>query len=118
MKDIQFFSYEGSWVFGNGTPDLDTFWKNKVANNVCKGRSSPILPCVTIGYNCVIGAGFVVTKSIDRGFMVVGNPARIIGKMEDFLEKIKKYSIGPKGMSYEENKAFLLSQPDENFLKK
>jgi acetyltransferase-like isoleucine patch superfamily enzyme len=37
-----------------------------------------ILPGVRIGDGCVIGAGSVVTKDIDRNSVVVGNPGRVI----------------------------------------
>jgi acetyltransferase-like isoleucine patch superfamily enzyme len=36
------------------------------------------LPRVEIGDNCIIGAGAVVTKSIDAGQKVVGVPAQKI----------------------------------------
>lgn len=37
-----------------------------------------ILPGVTIGDNCVIGAGSVVTRSIPANSLAVGNPCRVI----------------------------------------
>lgn len=42
------------------------------------GDHSVILPGVTIGEYCVIGAGSVVTKSIPPFCIAVGNPARIV----------------------------------------
>lgn len=42
------------------------------------GANSIILPGVEIGENAVIGAGSVVTKSVPKGVIAVGNPARII----------------------------------------
>lgn len=35
-------------------------------------------PGVTVGDNCVIGAGSVVTKDIPAHSVAVGNPARVI----------------------------------------
>jgi acetyltransferase-like isoleucine patch superfamily enzyme len=46
------------------------------------GANSIILPGITIGENSVIGAGSVVTKSIPRGVVAAGNPARIIKYLE------------------------------------
>lgn len=43
-----------------------------IGENVC------ILPGVTIGRKCVIGAGTVVTKSIPDYSIAVGNPAKVI----------------------------------------
>ena len=46
------------------------------------GANSIILPGVTIGENTVIGAGSIVTKSIPNRVVAVGNPAKIIKKIE------------------------------------
>jgi len=40
------------------------------------GANSSILPGVTLGRNCRIGMGSVVTKSVPDGALVAGNPAR------------------------------------------
>ena len=49
-----------------------------VGNNVWIGGNVCVLPGVTIGDNCVIGAGSVVTKDIPGGSVAVGNPCKII----------------------------------------
>lgn len=53
----------------------------KVGNNVWFGGSVTVLPNVTIGNNCVIGAGSVVTKDIPTNSLAVGNPAKVIRKV-------------------------------------
>jgi maltose O-acetyltransferase len=45
------------------------------------GGNSVICPGVTIGKGCVIGAGSVVTKDIPDHSLAVGNPAKIIRKL-------------------------------------
>ena len=50
----------------------------KIGKNVWIGASCTILPGVTIGDNCVIGAGSVVVKNIPQNAIAVGNPARVI----------------------------------------
>ena len=50
----------------------------KIGKNVWIGASCTILPGVCIGDNSIIGAGSVVTKSIPKNAIVVGNPAKII----------------------------------------
>lgn len=42
------------------------------------GGRSLILPGVTIGDGCIVGAGSVVTKSVPPGCAVAGNPAVVI----------------------------------------
>lgn len=55
----------------------------KIGNNVWIGANSTILPGVTIGSNCVIGAGTVVTKSFpEDNLIIAGNPAKVIGRRE------------------------------------
>lgn len=46
------------------------------------GANSIILPGVIIGKNAVIGAGSIVTRSVDDYSIAVGCPARIIGAVD------------------------------------
>lgn len=52
-----------------------------VGNNVWIGGNVVVLPGVTIGDNCVIGAGSVVTKDIPANSLAVGNPCKVIRKI-------------------------------------
>ena len=47
------------------------------------GGGAIILPGVTIGCNCVIGAGSVVTRSIPDNCVAVGNPCRVIKRIDN-----------------------------------
>ncbi|CAD0058030.1 unnamed protein product [Aureobasidium pullulans] len=47
------------------------------------GGNVSILPGVTIGNGCTIGAGSVVTKSIPAFSVAVGSPARVIKKVQE-----------------------------------
>lgn len=49
-----------------------------VGNNVWIGANVSVLPGVTIGDNCVIGAGSVVVKDIPANSVAVGNPCKVI----------------------------------------
>lgn len=49
-----------------------------VGDNVWIGAHATVLPGVTIGNNCVIGAGSVVTHDIPANSVAVGNPCRVI----------------------------------------
>jgi maltose O-acetyltransferase len=62
-----------------------------IGNNVFIGADAVIMPGVSIGDNCVIGGGAVVTHNIPAGSVAVGNPARIIKTIDQFIldNKIK-----------------------------
>jgi acetyltransferase-like isoleucine patch superfamily enzyme len=49
------------------------------------GINTSILPRVVIGEYAVIGSGSVVTKDIPARMVAYGNPARVIGKIDDIL---------------------------------
>ncbi len=49
-----------------------------IGKNCFIGGRSLILPGVTIGDGCIVGAGSVVTKSVPPGTIVGGNPAKVI----------------------------------------
>ncbi len=44
------------------------------------GASAVVLPRLKIGRSSIIGAGAVVTRDVDPGTIVAGNPAKIIGR--------------------------------------
>ena len=68
-------------MFVNDKFDSPTIrdWKMKktiIGKNVRIGSNATILP-VSIGNNCVIGAGSVVTKDVPDNNIIYGNPARM-----------------------------------------
>ncbi len=54
-----------------------------IGNDCWIGGHVTILPGVAIGDGCTIGAGSVVTRDIPSGSVAVGNPARVIRKIEE-----------------------------------
>lgn len=50
----------------------------KIGNDCWFGANVVVCPGVTIGDNCVIGAGSVVTKDIPANSIAVGNPCRVM----------------------------------------
>lgn len=58
----------------------------KIGNGCWLGGGVIVLPGVTIGDGSVIGAGSVVTKDIPENSLAVGNPCRVIRKINHSLE--------------------------------
>ena len=54
----------------------------RIEDNVWIGGGAIILPGVTIGRGSTIGAGSVVTRSIPAGCVAVGNPCRVIMRLD------------------------------------
>lgn len=50
----------------------------RIGHNVWIGGGAIILSGVTIGDDCVIGAGSVVKRDLPAGSVAVGNPARVV----------------------------------------
>ena len=66
---------------GIGVPKAVT-----IGDNVWTGGHVTILPGVTLGNNCVVGGGSVVTKSFPDNVVIAGNPARIIRHLDEKSE--------------------------------
>ena len=65
-------------------PHFDTI---EIKNNVCIGGFSKIMPGIVIEEDCIVAGGSVVTKDVPSGYIVGGNPAKIIGKTSDLVIK-------------------------------
>lgn len=88
----------------------DICGKITIGDNCFVGNRAIILYGVTIPDNTIVAAGSVVTKSIEEpGCIVGGNPARVLGKVETFLNKNQDYFLSLHGLSAEERKQAILS---------
>lgn len=52
-----------------------------VCENARIGANATLLPGITIGEGCLVGAGSVVTKDTPPRMKVAGNPARVLGPL-------------------------------------
>lgn len=55
---------------------LDRFQTTKIEDGAAVGAGATILCGITLGADCMVGAGSVVTKSVPPEWLVVGNPAK------------------------------------------
>lgn len=78
---------------------METARPIRVGSNVWLGGNVTVLPGITIGDNCIIGAGSVVTKDIPSNSVAVGNPCRIIKSAEKIdTMKLKSSIVGAAAM--------------------
>lgn len=75
-------------------PTLDVAAEIKVGNDVFIGAGAVLLPVVSIGNNCIVGAHAIVTRDVPDGCIVAGSPARIVGSWSAYLEKARRKSLG------------------------
>lgn len=84
----------GTFVFRGLYKDfINSSGKVKIGNNIVFGRSVTVLKGVTIGDNCIIGAGSIVSKSIPPNSVAVGSPAKVICSIDEYYKKRKAKSI-------------------------
>lgn len=66
----------------------------KIGRNCWLGAGVIVVPGVTIGDNVVIGAGSIVTKDIPSDVVAVGNPCRVLRKIDETeSERLRKPGI-------------------------
>lgn len=57
--------------------------ETRIKKGASIGSSVTVLCGITIGENAIIGAGSVVTKNVEPGTIVAGNPAKFLKKVSD-----------------------------------
>jgi acyl-[acyl carrier protein]--UDP-N-acetylglucosamine O-acyltransferase len=83
-----------TFVFRNFYHDfVNGSGKVKIGNNIVFGRNVTILKGVSIGDNCIIGAGSVVSKSIPSNSVAVGVPAKVVCSLEEYYERRKSKQV-------------------------
>ncbi|QZN85531.1 sugar O-acetyltransferase [Cellulomonas sp. C5510] len=59
-----------------------------LGDNVWLGGGVIVCPGVTIGDDTVVGAGAVVTRDLPAGVVAVGNPARVVRRLDEPGEQV------------------------------
>ena len=106
-KNVQFITHDGGvWVLREkyDCPDADLFGRISVGCNVHIGMNAILMPGVSIGNDCIIAAGAVVTKNIPSGEIWGGVPAHFIEKVECYYKKNKDRLVMSKRMHDEEKR--------------
>lgn len=107
---VRIITHDGStFLFRDEYPNLDVMGPVKIKDNCFIGMNSIILPGVTIGANCVVGAMSVVTRSVPDGCVIAGNPAKILMSTEEFKVRLLKKNSETGSMSFTNKRDTLLS---------
>lgn len=72
---------------------INSSGKVKIGDNVYFGKNCTILKGVTIGNNCVVGAGSIVNTNIPDNSVAVGVPAKVISTLDDYYKKRSKLAL-------------------------
>lgn len=72
----------GSYILGHaGQQPLKEGLETRLDDNVIVYVNAVVMPGVKVGKNSVVGAGSVVTRDVPPDVIVMGNPARVIGRV-------------------------------------
>jgi acetyltransferase-like isoleucine patch superfamily enzyme len=99
---VRLITHDGAtWIFRH-RPDwhdgINRFGKIDIRDNCFIGVNAIILPGVTIGPNSIVGAGAVVTRDVPPDSIAVGNPARVVGSVDDYFARCCRESV--PGLTY------------------
>lgn len=89
------------WIFpyvvltNDPTPPSENFIGVHVHSFAIIATGSVIMPGLDIGQDCLVGAGAIVTKSVDSYAVVVGNPAKAISDVRRIKNKITGEPVYP-----------------------
>lgn len=86
-NDVTFVNHHLTWPFQDKYESLTGFGAIEIRDNVQIGVRATILPGVVIGPDAIVGACSVVTKDVPPGTVVAGNPARVVGTLDDYERK-------------------------------
>jgi acetyltransferase-like isoleucine patch superfamily enzyme len=56
-----------------------------IGANTFVGAGATILKGVTVGNSAIVGAGAVVTRDVPAGAVVAGNPAKVVGSVQNYV---------------------------------
>jgi acetyltransferase-like isoleucine patch superfamily enzyme len=91
--DVTFVTHNANTIFQHKYESLTGFGSIDLKDYTYVGVNVTIMPNVTCGPNCVIGAGSVVTKDVPPDTVVAGNPARVICTIDEYEVKCREAHI-------------------------
>lgn len=115
--EVNFITHDASvGIFMGREKYSDVAGRIIIGDNCFIGSRVLIMYGVTLPDNTLVAAGSVVTKSIsETGCIIGGNPAKIIGRLDDYLEKNSEFFLSLHNLNSEERKKKILTS---NLLKR
>jgi len=112
--DVAFVNHDGGTrvirKLPNQNKETVIYGRITIGKNCFIGCRVTILPNVTIGDNVIIGAGSVVTRDIPSNTVACGVPCKVIGTIDEYIEKHKDEFEYMVSMPYEQKKRYLLNK--------
>ncbi len=65
----------------------------EIGSNIYFGTNVIVLKGVTIGDNCIIGAGSIVAKDIPANSVATGSSCRVVCSIDEYYEKRKQKAL-------------------------
>lgn len=89
---VQFLTHDGAgWLYHDESGRRFRYSAIEIGDDVFVGNRSIIMPGVRIGNRCIIGAGSIVTRSVETGSVVAGNPARRITSYDELMGRVASW---------------------------
>lgn len=99
---VKFVTHDGTtWLMRDDFGRRYYYQRISIGNNVFIGVNSIIMPGVKIDDNVIVGSGSVVTKSVPKGVIVAGVPAKVIGSFEDIRSRMLSDCISENDIDFQ-----------------
>jgi len=106
--DCDFITHDGGIrQFRKIAPDIDIMGPIIIGNDVFVGAHSVLLPDTILGDRCVVGSGAMVKGHFEPDSLIVGNPARRIGSVQDYWERARSKTVPTFFLKPKEKRKFL-----------
>jgi acetyltransferase-like isoleucine patch superfamily enzyme len=88
---VQFITHHGfAMIIRRKHPDAQIFGRIRVGSGTVIGIDAILLPGTEIGKDCIVGARAVVRGTIPDNSLVVGNPAKVVGRASLVRTRLEK----------------------------
>jgi acetyltransferase-like isoleucine patch superfamily enzyme len=92
--ECKFLTHDGgTLILRNEVPDLELTFPIEIGNDVYIGNRVTVLPGTKVGNRCIVGACALLRGTYPDNSVIAGVPAKVIGTVDDYLEKSKSKSL-------------------------